>query len=66
MNPTTVESTSMMSNLHNGDKLISNKVILFFRESARGDIVVFASSVAEGDDHMNRVIGEPGDVVDLY
>ncbi|HHX67845.1 MAG TPA: hypothetical protein GX708_07310 [Gallicola sp.] len=56
----------MMSNLHNGDKLISNKVILFFRESARGDIVVFASSVAEGDDHMNRVIGEPGDVVDLY
>ncbi|MGY3751152.1 signal peptidase I [Vagococcus acidifermentans] len=57
LNSTIVEGISMMPNLHNGDKLISNKVVLFFIETARGDIVVFASPVAEGGDYMKRVIG---------
>ncbi len=64
-NATTVEGTSMYPNLHNGDKLISNRVTLFFNDHERGDVIVFATPVAKGDDYIKRVLGVPGETIDL-
>jgi signal peptidase I len=72
-----IPSPSMERTLLIGDWLFVNKAIYgapvpftswrtpAFREPARGDIVVFVSVETEGLDVVKRVIGVPGDTVEM-
>jgi signal peptidase I len=60
----TVVSPSMEPGVQAGERLIINKLAYRFSQPARGDIVFYKSS--EGDqDQLKRVIGLPGDVVEV-
>lgn len=56
--PIVVDGESMMPTLHNGDKMIVNKL----DKPDRFDIVVFHAT--ESKDYIKRVIGLPGDYVE--
>jgi signal peptidase I len=61
--PIVVDGVSMMPTLQDGEKLIVNKAIFFISEPKRGDIIVFHAT--EDKDWIKRVIGEPGDTVEV-
>lgn len=56
--PIVVDGLSMMPTLHNGDRMIVNKLA----KPKRFDIVVFHAP--EGKDYIKRVIGLPGDRIE--
>lgn len=47
------------------DRLFVNKIIYSISEPKRGDIVVFGSPTNDGKDYVKRLIGEPGDIVEI-
>jgi len=59
--PIVVDGDSMMPTLHDGDRMIVNKIGYTIGEPDRFDIVVFHAP--EGKDYIKRVIGLPGDTV---
>jgi signal peptidase I len=70
-----IPSGSMMNTLLIEDRILVNKFLFHFRDPKRGDIVVFhAPKVgitqvpvsADEKDFIKRVIGEPGDVVQVF
>lgn len=61
--PIVVDGQSMMPTLENKDRLIVNKAVYYIKEPKRGDIIVFHSP--ENNDWIKRVIGEPGDEVEI-
>jgi signal peptidase I len=62
-----VIGSSMEPNLHNGHRVLINKVVYSFHEPERGDIVVFTppDSIASNNDYIKRIIGMPGEVVEI-
>ena len=60
-----VVGTSMEPNLHNGQYLIIDKVVYRVSEPKRGDVVVFEPPNRPGEDYVKRVIGLPGDVIEI-
>lgn len=62
-----VIGSSMEPNLHNGQRVLINKVVYRFHEPERGDIVVFTPpiDIASGNDYIKRIIGLPGEVVEI-
>ncbi len=62
-NTTRVEGSSMHPTLETGDKLISSRISMYFREPKVGDIIVFKSPISPGDDYIKRVIAKEGDEV---
>ncbi|WP_335870698.1 signal peptidase I [Bacillus sp. 2205SS5-2] len=59
--PIVVDGSSMVPTLHNGERMIMNKISYQFKEPDRFDIVVFH---APGNkDYIKRVIGLPGDEI---
>lgn len=60
-----VEGKSMEPNLHNGQILLINKVVYNFHEPERGDIIVFAYPKRPEEDFIKRVIGLPGEIVEI-
>lgn len=63
--PCLVSGTSMMDTLHNGDFLISDRMGYSFREPGRFDIVEFCPGEDEGLQYIKRVIGLPGETVQI-
>ncbi|MDP4550639.1 signal peptidase I [Alkalihalobacillus macyae] len=63
--PYIVEGASMDPTLHDGDRLLVNKFISYVQEEpARGDIIIIKD--VEADKHyVKRVIGLPGDTVEM-
>ncbi|WP_079709429.1 signal peptidase I [Paraliobacillus ryukyuensis] len=61
--PIVVEGPSMQPNLHNGDHMIVNKINYALSEPDRFDIVIFHAT--ERRDYIKRVIGLPGETVDV-
>lgn len=58
-----IEGQSMEPNLHDGEYVLIDKVSYTLRTPERGDIVVF---VRPGErDYIKRVIGLPGDTVEI-
>lgn len=49
-----------------GEKIIINEALYLFNDPQRGDIVVFKSHDAEKEFFIKRVIGTPGDEVDVH
>ncbi|MGA1283943.1 MAG: signal peptidase I [Prochlorothrix sp.] len=66
-----IPSSSMLPTLQINDRLIVDKVAYRFTEPERGDIVVFNPTdalIAQNfrDAFIKRIIGLPGDVVEVY
>ena len=60
-----VISPSMTPSLQVNQHLIINKVVYKFREPERGDIIVFRSPNNQQDDYIKRIIGLPGESVEI-
>lgn len=69
--PVVVEGTSMVPQLHDGERLLVNKLIYYKFESfswghlERGDIVVFWFPNDPDKSYVKRVIGLPGENVEI-
>ncbi len=68
--PVKVEGTSMLPRLHDGERIFVNKLIYYdeFRwapKIERGDIVVFWCPEDPSKSYIKRVIGLPGDRVEI-
>ena len=57
--------SSMEPNLHEGQWLVINKLVYKLHAPDRGDIIVFPNPVNPEEDYIKRVIGLPGEVVEL-
>ncbi|MCI8550644.1 MAG: signal peptidase I [Lachnospiraceae bacterium] len=62
---TSVSGTSMNDTLQDGDQLILEKVTYRFHEPERFDIVVFRYTHAKNVFYIKRVIGLPGETVQI-
>ncbi len=67
---TTIQSSivlgsSMEPNLADGQRLIINKAIYHFREPTRGDIIILHPPIEPQKEYVKRVIGLPGDTVEV-
>lgn len=60
-----VQGTSMLPTLHNGDRVLVNKLAYVFGKPETGQIIVFRSPVIRSQDWIKRVIGVPGDTVSV-
>ncbi|WP_181832979.1 signal peptidase I [Bacillus taeanensis] len=56
-----VDGQSMLPTMHDGDRLIVNKIVYQLKEPERFDIVVFHAD--EQRDYIKRIIGLPGDKI---
>ncbi|MBI5167059.1 MAG: signal peptidase I [candidate division NC10 bacterium] len=60
-----IPSGSMLPTLQVGDHILVNKFIYKFTRPERGEIVVFKFPQDEGRDFIKRVIGLPGETVEV-
>ena len=60
-----VDGYSMEPTLHTGEFIIVNKLAYQFSEEARGDIIVFHYPRNPSQEYIKRVIGLPGDQVEI-
>jgi signal peptidase I len=63
--PFIVKGASMEPNFHDNEYLIVDEVTYRFREPVRGEIVVFHPPGNEGQYYIKRIIGLPGERVEL-
>lgn len=60
-----VYGMSMQPGIKHGDYIMVNKVVYYFQNPQRGDVIVFHSPRASNTDLIKRVIGLPGDTVEV-
>ena len=60
-----VVGSSMEPNLSNEQRILVNKVAYVFSDPKRGDIIIFDPPVASENDYIKRIIGLPGEVVEI-
>lgn len=64
--PVKVEGTSMLPRLHDGERIFVNKLVYYgMPEVERGDIVVFWFPDDPSKSYIKRVIGLPGETVEV-
>jgi signal peptidase I len=66
--PFSIPSASMNNTLLEGDRILVSKYLYRFHAPQRGDVIVFKSPPAAGQneaDFVKRLIGLPGDTVDI-
>jgi signal peptidase I len=57
--------TSMEPNFHEGQRVVVNKAVYYFGDPDRGDVIIFKAPDNSGEDFIKRVIGLPGDTVEI-
>ena len=62
---TKVSGPSMEATLHDGDNLIVDKITYRFRDPERFEIIVFPYQYAEDTYYIKRIIGLPGETVEI-
>jgi signal peptidase I len=62
---TRVEGQSMEPNLHNNERLIIEKISYRFHPPRRGDIVVIRMPNRHSDPLIKRVVGLPGETIEI-
>jgi signal peptidase I len=60
-----VYGTSMLPSIRDGDYIMVGKVAYLFQPPQRGDVIVFDSPRNPGSDLIKRIIGVPGDTVEV-
>ena len=65
MSPQEINGASMEPNFQNGEYILTNKIEYKLSDPKRGDVVIFKSPRNKDIDYIKRIIGEPGDRVDL-
>lgn len=61
-----MQESSMEPTISVGDKFLINKIVYKIQEPKRGDIIVFKTNASEDAAlHIRRVIGVPGDTVQI-
>jgi signal peptidase I len=60
-----IESHSMLPNFHEGQFILVNKLAFKLGEPVRGEVVVFHNPSNTDEDYIKRVIGLPGDSVEV-
>jgi signal peptidase I len=60
-----IEGFSMEPNFHDGQFLLVNKIIYMFHPAERGDVVIFRYPNNPNRDFIKRIIGLPGDRVEI-
>jgi signal peptidase I len=63
MSPQEISGSSMNPNFHNGEYILTNKLIYKLEDPKRGDIVIFKSPANKDIDYIKRVIGLPGETI---
>ncbi len=62
---TSVSGSSMETTLSNGDNLVVDKISYRFRDPSRYDIIVFPFKYEEHTYYIKRIIGLPGETVQI-
>jgi signal peptidase I len=57
--------TSMEPNFHEGQRVVVNKAVYIFGDPERGDVIIFSEPNGGREDFIKRVIGLPGDTVEV-
>ncbi|MFC1943129.1 signal peptidase I [Chloroflexota bacterium] len=60
-----IDGPSMIPNFHDGQRIVVNKAVYRFHEPERGDVVIFRSPNSQQDDYIKRIIGLPGESVEI-
>ena len=60
-----VDGPSMNPNFHNRQILLVNKVVYKFHEPERGDVIIFHPPGNRQGDYIKRIIGLPGESVEI-
>lgn len=60
-----IEGPSMLPTLHTGEQVLVNKMGYYFEEPDRGDIIVLRSPEGDTKNLIKRVIGLPGDTIEI-
>jgi signal peptidase I len=60
-----IEQVSMLPNLHEGEYVIVDKVSYAFRQPERGEIIVLRNPNPGQPDLIKRVIGLPGEMIEV-
>ena len=60
-----VYGTSMMPGIKDGEYIMVAKISYYFGPPQRGDVIVFDSPRNPGSDLIKRVIGIPGDTIEI-
>jgi signal peptidase I len=63
--PFIVKGQSMEPNFEDGDYLIIDEITYSFREPKRGEVVVFKNPMNERQRFIKRIIGLPGETVEI-
>jgi signal peptidase I len=61
-----IESHSMQPNFYEGEFILVNKLAYRLGTPERGDVLVFHNPNNPEEDYIKRIIGLPGDTVDIY
>ncbi len=62
---TVVRGASMEPTLHNGERLIANKISYRFESPERGEIIIFRPPIEIKRNYIKRIIGVPGDKIEI-
>lgn len=60
-----VPTPSMENTIMTGDRIIGSRLTYLFNEPKRGDIIIFKFPDNEKKYYVKRIIGEPGDIIDI-
>lgn len=63
--PHQVRGNSMFPNYHDGEYILTDKISYRFGQPKRGDVIVFKAPRNEEVDYIKRIIGLPGEEVEL-
>lgn len=66
MSPQQVSGHSMEPNFHDGDYILTNKIMYKLTDPKRGDIVILKSPTNKDIDYIKRIIGLPGETLMLH
>lgn len=61
--PYQVQGESMYPNFYNKEYVLTNLIVLRFKEPKLGDVVVFKAPPEPEKDYIKRIIGTPGDTI---